>query len=109
MFFRNVCRFFQATRRKEDAVAKQKVYFIISAMQSFLFPRYQNKYLSRLFAYSQTGGMYVQCIDSEVCLKLLYLLLPAEVMSCLVGERNVISNCGCRYTHKVDVMLRFQA
>jgi len=51
----------------------------------------------------------VQCIDSEVALKLLYFLLPAEVMRCLVGECNVIPNCGCRYTRKGAVMLRLQA
>jgi hypothetical protein len=53
--------------------------------------------------------LHVQWIDSEVAWKLPYFLLPAEIMRCLVGECNVIPNCGCIYTQKGDVMLRFQA
>jgi hypothetical protein len=48
----------------------------------------------------------VQYIDSEVALKLVYLLLPAEVIRCLVGECNVIQSCGWRYTQKGAAMLR---
>jgi hypothetical protein len=51
--------FYQTTRRKRAAEAKRKsrlFYRICDA--KFHVSRYLNKYLSRLFAYSLTGGMY---------------------------------------------------
>ena len=53
-------------------------------MRSFLFsPLSKQIFVTSLRRFSDR--LNVQCIDSEVALKLLYFLLPADVLRCVVG------------------------
>ena len=77
--------FYQTTWRKTAAETNRKPRFILSYLRCEVscFPLSKQIFVTSLRIFSDRRN--VQCVDSKVALKLLYLL-PAEVIRCLGGE-----------------------